>query len=110
MEPDYYLQAVKVKREIGYITARRMASQFMSKKRRWFTETETHYYFRNISIKRFHPKSLMEKRVNDNISLIIGRLRKDIKTLITPESVQENRSTDSELSSDSDASQDSDSS
>lgn len=113
---NLYLQEIRVKREVPYLEARKMAMLFLrSKRKTFFSISDTLYHFRNIPKTKFKGRTLKECKVSENVSLIYGKLKTKRKAdeqmgstaLSSGDSLQRNsdsdlRSTDSFSDSDTD--------
>ena len=70
---DLYLHAVVVKKPIPLALARLKAQSFIKNKRKTFVrETEDSFRFRNIAKGFF--KDFVTKKINDDISIVLGHL------------------------------------
>lgn len=72
----YELHAVIFKKPFDLEEAKKIAQDIIkNKNRQFYRETKTSYRFRNISKQKFIKKSFRTKKVNDNISIIFGKLK-----------------------------------
>jgi hypothetical protein len=71
---SFNLQAVIVKKPIDLDEAKKIAKQFIDNKK-YYRETTTSYRFRNIPKGHFDPNSFWTKKINKNISLVLGNLK-----------------------------------
>ena len=55
--------------------AKEKASHFIPPSRKYYRQTENSYRFRNISEQKFEPGSFRGKKVNNNVTLIFGKLK-----------------------------------
>lgn len=70
---DLYLHAVVVQKPISLALARLKAQKFIKdKKKTYFRETEDSFRFRNIP--KGHFKDFVSKKINDEITLVLGHL------------------------------------
>lgn len=70
---DLYLHAVIVKKPISVALARLKAQKFIrNKKKTFFRETEDSLRFRNLPKGYF--KDFITKKINDEISIVLGHL------------------------------------
>lgn len=68
-----YLHAVVVKKTMPLALARLRAQKFIKNKRKtFFRETEDSYRFRNIPKQSF--KDFVSKKIDDDITIILGHL------------------------------------
>jgi len=74
MEPEkLYLHAVIVKKPISLALARLRAQEFIrNKDKTFYTETGDTFRFRNIPKQSF--KDFVSKKINDEITLVLGNL------------------------------------
>lgn len=73
-QPNYELHAVVIHKPVDLEEAKRLASNFIEKKKHFYRETASSYRFRNIPKTQFKKKSFRTKVVNKQISLIYGEL------------------------------------
>lgn len=70
---DLYLHAVVVQKPISLALARLKAQKFIKdKKKTYFRETEDSFRFRNIP--KGHFKDFVSKKINDEITIVLGHL------------------------------------
>lgn len=70
---DLYLHAVIVKKPISLALARLKAQKFINNKQKtFFRETEDSFRFRNIPKQNF--KDFITKKINEDISIVLGHL------------------------------------
>jgi hypothetical protein len=70
---DLYLHAVIVRKPISVALARLKAQKFVrNKKKTFFRETEDSFRFRNIP--RGYFKDFVTKKINDEVSIVLGHL------------------------------------
>jgi len=77
-KPDdgYELHAVIFKKPYDLSTAKQEARDIIKdKKKNFYRETETSYRFRAIPKTKFEKKSFRTKKINDNISLVFGKIK-----------------------------------
>lgn len=74
MSEAYELHAVIVHKPISFKEARKIAIKFIPSNRKFYRETEQSYRFRNIPKQKFDRKSFRTKVINNQISLIYGKL------------------------------------
>ena len=55
--------------------AKEEATKFIPPTRKYYRETENSYRFRNISKQKFEPDSFHCKEINNNIILIVDKLK-----------------------------------
>ena len=72
---SYALHAVIVRKPIDLQDAKETARQFIDKNKKFFRETSQSYRFRNIPKQRFDK--FKTKKLNDQVSLIYGKLKKE---------------------------------
>ncbi len=76
MENKMALHAVVIKKPCNLDEAREVAQHFINDpKKKFFRETSTSYRFRNIPKGHFNPKSYKTKKINKQVSIIIGHLK-----------------------------------
>ena len=69
------LHAVIIKKPFNLKDAKKIARQFIKNpNKKFYRETESSYRFRNIPKTRFIKGSYRSKIINDNITLIYGKL------------------------------------
>jgi len=76
-KPDdgYALHAVIFKKPYDLDTAKQEAKNIIKdNKKNFYRETETSYRFRAIPKTKFVKKSFRTKKINDNISMVFGKL------------------------------------
>lgn len=74
----YKLHAVIIKKDVGLKEAKRLSANFIDpKQKHYYRTTGESYRFRNIPKTMFDPKTYRTKVVNDNISLVYGKLKKE---------------------------------
>lgn len=70
---DLYLHAVIVKKPMSLALARLKAQGFIKNKNKtYFRETEDSFRFRNIP--KGHFKDFVTKKINEDISIVLGHL------------------------------------
>lgn len=70
---DLYLHAVIVKKPISLALARLKAQKFIKNKQKtFFRETEDSFRFRNIAKQNF--KDFITKKINEDVSIVLGHL------------------------------------
>ena len=75
-DSDYPLHAVIFKKPYNLDTAKQEAKNIIKdKKKNFYRETKTSYRFRAIPKTKFEKKSFRTKKINNNISLIFGKLK-----------------------------------
>lgn len=75
-DDGYALHAVIFKKPYDLETAKKEAKKIINDdKKNFYRETETSYRFRAIPKTKFEKKSFRTKKVNNNISLIFGKLK-----------------------------------
>ena len=71
-----YLHKVIVKKDVGLIPAFKMAQNIIQDENKAFVrETEDSYHFRNIPKTYFDRKTFRSKVVNDQVTLVFGKLK-----------------------------------
>jgi hypothetical protein len=74
---SYELHAVIINKEIPLEIAKKLASDIIKNDtRKFYRETTESWRFRNIPKTKFIDSSFRSKVINDNITLIFGKLRK----------------------------------
>jgi hypothetical protein len=78
-EPDkLYLHAVLVDKSVGTDEAKKMAASVM-KKKKFCREKGEAFHFRNIPKTAFEPGSFVAKGINENLTLVFGKLQPGYK-------------------------------
>lgn len=73
---EYYLQEVRIKKEIGFDKAREIAQKIIKNRRKqFFRMDEETFRFRNVPKNMFIPSSLQTKEMDENTVLVIGKLK-----------------------------------
>lgn len=73
----YALHAVVIDKKVPKLKAKTMAKDIIKNPNHTFMrETTTSYRFRNLPKTDFDPKSYRSKVINENVTLIFGRLKK----------------------------------
>ena len=71
----YDLHAVIVKKPMMIDEAKKLASDYIKTRSKFYRETGDSYRFRNIPKTKFEPRSFRTKVINDKISLVYGNLK-----------------------------------
>jgi hypothetical protein len=74
---NYNLHAVIIKKNIDLNEAKRISKEFIRGNKHFYRETENSYRFRNYPKTYFKPKSYRSKKINDDITLIYGDVKKE---------------------------------
>ena len=72
---NYDLHAVIISRTIPINDAIRISKKFIPSNRNYYRETKNSYRFRNIPKTKFYKNTLKTKKINENISLVYGKLK-----------------------------------
>lgn len=72
------LHAVILRKPIKLSQAKKEASKIIDNQKKFFRETSTSFRFRNIPKTKFNPESFRTKVVNKDLSLVFGKLKKNI--------------------------------
>jgi hypothetical protein len=76
----YELHAVVIDKSVPLEKAKKMASDIIKdNNRKFYRETTESWRFRNIPKTKFIDSSFRSKVINDNITLIFGKLRKYVE-------------------------------
>jgi len=78
---DYGLHAVLIKSDMPMAEALKMAKEISGKRKLFHRQTKMHHRFRNIPKTKFEKKSFRSKKINDNITLVFGKLKPEFKHL-----------------------------
>lgn len=70
------LHSVKVKKNVGFTKAKEHSENIAKRRNMMVKEMKNHYNFRVIPKTQFTPKTFRSKKVNDDITLVFGKLRK----------------------------------
>ena len=86
----YYIFVVEVAREVGYLKARRLVRE-LSGKTYFLTglQTDTSFRFKINNKCYFDLTTLKRKKIDDEVSLIIGQLKTDRARLSTMQVIQD---------------------
>ena len=77
---SFELHAVIINKEIPLEKAKKLASDIIKNDtRKFYRETTESWRFRNIPKTKFIDSSFRSKVINDNITLIFGKLRKYVE-------------------------------
>jgi len=71
----YALHAVLINKDLGFEEAFKEAQHIIKKKKFFHRETKNQYRFRNIPKQKFEPKTFRSKKINENITLVVGKLK-----------------------------------
>jgi len=71
----YALHSVLVNKSLPYEEAFKEAQHIIKKKKFFHRETKNQYRFRNIPKQKFEPKSFRSKKINENLTLVLGKLK-----------------------------------
>ena len=70
------LHAIIIKKPCNLEEAQEIAQDFIKdRNKKFYRETKNYYRFRNIPKTRFMPKCYKTKKINKNVSIIIGKLK-----------------------------------
>ena len=72
---SYALHAIIIDKQIPMADAIRISKKFIPANRNFFRTTEDSYRFRNIPKQRFDKTSYRSKVINQDITLIYGKLK-----------------------------------
>jgi len=76
MEQGLFLQSVVIHKPISLDDAKALSQKIIKNKRKTFyRETEDSYRFRNIPKTDFIIDSFVSKKINDKITIVLGKLR-----------------------------------
>lgn len=82
MDEKLALHAVVIKKPCNLDEAREVSQHFIKNpKKNFMRETSTSYRFRNLPKGHFIPKSYRTKKINKNVSIIIGHLKPEYEHL-----------------------------
>ena len=73
---SYVLHAVIIKKPVELDEAQKIAKEYIPVNKKFYRETNSSYRFRNIPKTKFIKKSFRTKKINKNLSLIFGELKK----------------------------------
>ena len=68
------LQAVIVKKPIPFEEAHLMSKEYIDDSKNYYRETKTSYRFRNIPKSRFDRDSFRTKKINNQVTLVLGKV------------------------------------
>jgi hypothetical protein len=71
----YQIQTVIIHKPVSLEKAKKEAKKIIGKEE--YRETENSYRFKNISKKMFDPSTFRTKVINKNISLVVGKCKKE---------------------------------
>jgi hypothetical protein len=71
----YQIQTVIIHKPVSLEKAKKEAKKIIGKEE--YRETENSYRFKNISKKMFDPSTFKTKVINKNISLVVGKCKKE---------------------------------
>ena len=71
----FALHAVLVDKSIPFEEAFKQAQEIIKKKKFFYRESKNQYRFRNIPKQKFEPRSFKSKKVNENLTLVFGKLK-----------------------------------
>ena len=76
------LHAILIKKPCPLETAQEVAQEFIKdNKKKFYRETKNYYRFRNIPKSHFIPKYYKTKKINNKVSIIIGKLKPEFEHL-----------------------------
>ena len=76
------LHAILIKKPCNLEEAQATAQEFIKdRKKKFYRETKNYYRFRNIPKTHFMPKFYKTKKINKNVSIIIGKLKPESEHL-----------------------------
>lgn len=71
----YAIHAVLVDKSIPFEEAFKQAQNIIKKKKFFHRESKNQHRFRNIPKQKFEPRSFKSKKVNENLTLVFGKLK-----------------------------------
>jgi hypothetical protein len=77
----YKLHTVVINKSIPYTEACKIFKEITEKNHGFVRETENSYRFRYIPKTKFYATTFRTKKINDNVSLIYGKLLSDLETI-----------------------------
>jgi hypothetical protein len=76
------LHAILIKKPCPLETAQEVSREFIKdNKKKFYRETKNYYRFRNIPKSHFMPKCYKTKKINNKVSIIIGKLKPEYEHL-----------------------------
>ena len=74
-DKGFAIHAVLIDKSIPFEEAFKEAQNIIKKKKFFHRESKNQYRFRNIAKQKFEPRSFKSKKVNENLTLVFGKLK-----------------------------------